>query len=135
LRVMDYQSGQMIDFIRIYNGHSIDFIVKDHAEKNNLITIFSKQTNKFWVCCFRTDLNTNSLLILGHDYIPTVDVNHESVGTIDEVGFVEYTPEQRYLLVSTSRLLIMCIDIYKKIDYEEDPRENIRLNPLGLSKT
>lgn len=29
----------------------------------------------------------------------------------------------------------MCIDIYKKIDYEEDPRENIRLNPLGLSKT
>jgi len=45
-----------------------------------------------------------------------VDINNEQVGTIDEVGFVEYTPEQRYLLVSTTRLIIMCIDIYKKID-------------------
>lgn len=59
---------------------------------------------------------TNKLLIVGHDYIPTTDLNKESIGHIDEVGFVEFTPEQRYLLVSTTRLIIMCIDVYKKID-------------------
>lgn len=69
--------------------------MKDHADKNNLITVFSKETNKFWVFCLRTDLNTNTLLALGHDYFPQVDINNENVGLIDEVGFVEYTPEQR----------------------------------------
>jgi len=67
----------------------VDFIVRDHSDKNNLNSIFSKQTNKFWVCCFRTDLSTNSLLILGHDFLPEVDINGENSGHIDEVGFVE----------------------------------------------
>jgi len=46
IRVLDYYSGQMIDFIKIFDGHSIDFIVKDHQDNNNIIAIFSKQTNK-----------------------------------------------------------------------------------------
>jgi hypothetical protein len=106
----------MIDFIKMFDGYSIDFIVKDHQDNNNIIAVFSKQTNKFWVCCFRSDLPTNKLLIIGHDYIPQSDINKENIGTIDEVGFVEYTPEQRFLMVSTTKLIIMCIDIYKKID-------------------
>jgi len=106
----------MIDFMKMFDGYSIDFIVRDHNDNNNIIAIFSKQTNKYWICTYRSDLQTSKLLIIGHDYIPQTDIHKEHIGLIDEVGFVEYTPEQRFLMVSTTKLIVMFIDIYKKID-------------------
>lgn len=84
--------------------------MKDHEDKNCLIVVGSKQSNKFWVCTFKENMS-DTLFIIGHDFWIEKDVNGEDIGEVDELGFVEMTPDSRCLLMCTTKLLVINIDI------------------------
>lgn len=127
-------NGKLVDIFHFYDDIQIDYIVRDHETVNNLIIVASKSSNKFWLCSFRNDLDANTMLVIGHDFIPAKDENGDDIGILDEVGFVEMTSEKKVLLFSTDKLLLISVEVQGAIDFEEDPRYNIQLNPLSFVK-
>lgn len=111
LRIFDYVNDKMIDCLKFYDNMPIDFIVKDHETINNMFVIASKKSNKFWVTTLRSDLESNTLLVIGHDYFPMEDTKGQSIGEIDEVGFVEMSSDVKSLLISTTNLILINIEV------------------------
>jgi len=61
-------------------------------------------------------------------------LNGEPLGEVENIGFVEMDNKSKNLLFTTINQVIINIDMTNGIDYEEDPRLNILLNPLNLNK-